>query len=81
MARRQLSELRPSTISNYRSLARKLWQKSIAGVASEADFWSSAELEQLLGVKASEIRGPAVRPSTAIAPSEPRAGGCVRFYQ
>lgn len=58
MARRQLSELRPSTISNYRSLARKLWQKSIAGVASEVDLLELAELEQLLGVKASEIRGP-----------------------
>jgi hypothetical protein len=58
MARRQLSELCPSTISNYRSLARKLWQRSIAGVASESDKLELAELEQLLGVKASKIRGP-----------------------
>lgn len=58
MARRKLSELRPSTISNYRSLARKLWLKSIQGVASQADLSELAELEQLLGLKASEIRGP-----------------------
>ncbi len=58
MARRQLNELRPSTISNYRSLARKLWQKSVAGFASEVDLQELAELEQLLKVKASEIRGP-----------------------
>ncbi len=58
MARRELSELRPSTISNYRSLARKLWQKSVAGVASEVDLRELAELEQLLGLKASEVRGP-----------------------
>ena len=58
MARRQLSELCASTISNYRSLARKLWQKSVAGVASQADVLELAELEELLGVKASEIRGP-----------------------
>jgi hypothetical protein len=58
MARRQLSDLCPSTISNYRSLARRLWQKSIAGIASQADMLELAELEQLLGVKGSKIRGP-----------------------
>lgn len=58
MARRKLSELCPSTISNYRSLARKLWLKSVDGSASQTDLMELAELEQLLGVKASEIRGP-----------------------
>jgi hypothetical protein len=58
MARRQISELRPTTINNDRCLARKLWQKSIAGLASEVDLQELAELEQLLGIKASEIRGP-----------------------
>ena len=67
MARRKLSELRPSTISNYRSLARKLWQKSIAGVASEVDLLELAELEQLLGLEASEIRGPGRPPKYSIS--------------
>ena len=77
MARRQLSELCASTISNYRSLARKLWQKSIAGVASQADVLELAELEELLGVKASDIRGPGRPPNTATIPSKnylPRRG-------
>ena len=56
MARRQLSELCPSTISNYRSLLRKLWLKSTASVASEAELLELTELEQLLGVKGSEVR-------------------------
>jgi hypothetical protein len=58
MARRPLNELCPSTISNYRSLLRKLWLKSIAGIASDADRLEIAELQELLGVKASEVRGP-----------------------
>jgi hypothetical protein len=70
MARRELSELRPSTISNYRSLARKLWQKSIAGVASEVDLQELAELEQLLGIKASEIRGPGRPPKYSNPPEQ-----------
>jgi len=58
MARRQLNELCPSTISNYRSLLRKLWLKSTVGTASKADLLEIAELEELLRVKASEVRGP-----------------------
>jgi hypothetical protein len=58
MARRKLNELRPSTISNYRSLARKLWLKSVDGSASQTELLELSELEKLLGVKASEIRGP-----------------------
>jgi hypothetical protein len=53
-----LNELCPSTISNYRSLLRKLWLKSIAGVASDADLMEIVELEELLGVKAPKVRGP-----------------------
>jgi hypothetical protein len=53
-----LNELCPSTISNYRSLLRKLWLKSIAGVASGADLMEIVELEELLGVKAPKVRGP-----------------------
>ena len=58
MARRPLNELCRSTVSNYRSLLRKLWLKSLAGVASDADLLEIAELEELLRVKASEVRGP-----------------------
>jgi hypothetical protein len=58
MARRQLNELCPSTISNYRSLLRKLWLKSTVGTASKSDLLEIAELEELLRVKASEVRGP-----------------------
>jgi len=58
MARRQLNELCPSTVSNYRSLLRKLWLKSTVGTASKADLLEIAELERLLSIKASEIRGP-----------------------
>ncbi len=58
MARRQLNELCLSTISNYRSLLRKLWLKSTVGTASKADLLEIAELEELLRVKASEVRGP-----------------------
>jgi hypothetical protein len=58
MARRKLSELCPSTIRNYRSLARKLWLKSVDGLASEAELLELAELEALLELKASQIRGP-----------------------
>jgi hypothetical protein len=58
MARRPLNELCPSTVSNYRSLLRKLWLKSIVGSASEGDLLEIAELERVLCVKASEIRGP-----------------------
>lgn len=58
MARRQLSELCPSTVTNYRTKLRALWKKSLAGTASEADMLEIAELEQLLQVKASDLRGP-----------------------
>jgi hypothetical protein len=57
MARRQLNELCSSTISNYRSLLRKLWLKSTVGTASKSDLLEIAELEELLRVKASEVRG------------------------
>jgi len=33
-----------------------LWLKSTAGVASEAELLELAELEELLGVKGSEVR-------------------------
>lgn len=58
MARRPLNELCPNTICNYRSKLRKLWLKSTVGTASEADLLEIAELEQLLRVKAPEVRGP-----------------------
>ena len=64
MARRPLNELCPSTVSNYRSLLRKLWLKSIAGVASDADRLEIAELQELLGVKGSESVAPAARRNT-----------------
>ena len=67
MARRQLNELCPSTVSNYRSLLRKLWLKSTVGTASDTDLLEIAELERLLCVKASEIRGPGRPPKYSTA--------------
>lgn len=58
MARRPFNELCPSTVSNYRSKLRQIWLKTTTGTASESDLLEIAELERLLRVKASEVRGP-----------------------
>jgi hypothetical protein len=53
--RRTLDELAPTTISTYRTRARKLWLKVRAGEATPADRLELAELEALLGVCGSAI--------------------------
>jgi hypothetical protein len=53
--RRPLEELAPSTVQTYRSRARKLWLKVMAGEATPADRLELAELEGVLGVRGEEI--------------------------
>ena len=56
--RRTLDELAPTTISTYRTRARKLWLKVQVGEATPADRFELAELEALLGVRGDEIPPP-----------------------
>jgi hypothetical protein len=58
MSRRPLDQLSPSTINNYKCLLRRLWLKSTAGAALTSDLLEISELENLLGLKGSETRGP-----------------------
>ena len=56
--RRPLVELAPSTVAAYRHKARTLWLKIQAGQATNADRLELAELENLLGVRGSEVPPP-----------------------
>jgi hypothetical protein len=56
--RRPLAQLAPTTVTAYRSRARKLSLKAQAGTATEADRRELAELEVLLGVPGNKIPGP-----------------------
>lgn len=56
--RRTLADLAPSTIASYRHKARKLWLRVESGQGTEADRLELRELEDLLGLRGSEVPGP-----------------------
>ena len=61
-----LEKLAPGTRIKYRSQCRQLWLREHEGYASPEDIKHRKELEELLGVKASEIPGPG-RPRRSVA--------------